>query len=260
MAGALGGVTGHRIWETKLVAQYAIGTRLILEDGRVFRYAKATNIVKNTVYGLKFWAEIADGVPGTLVLVTQAVGSRTIQIDSGKGAAGVAKDEFVGGYAIIHVPLNQQFRGIVGNTLADANGYVVITLDAPLSVSVTSSHYAEIYPNPYASMRTASAGLVGGTPDSYTSVGGMASVITTVANTYLWIQTWGPIWINPHGTCGATVTVDRRGLVFDREGSVSAIDESVSADVAAQYAGFIINRESVANGVGPPLVMLQISP
>ncbi|GAJ09257.1 unnamed protein product, partial [marine sediment metagenome] len=229
---------------------YLVGTRRISPDGRVYRYARATNVIADTKFGLKFWAEIGDGIASTHPLQTQIIDARSIKV----AGAGIAENELVGGYVMIHTGTDyyQHFRGIVGNSLADAQGHVTINLDGPLKVAIKETYEVEVYPNPYASVRVASAGAPGcGAPDEYSSVAGMPNVKTTVENQYLWIQTWGAIWVNPHGTAGLTPTADRRGLVFDREGSISAVDESVSKDATQQYAGFIINRESVANGAGP---------
>lgn len=259
---ALAGQTPQEYNEASATQRHLMGARLAMADGRVFRYAKATNIIGDCRFGLKFWAEIGDGIAYTAPLQIEAIGGTTIYVDA--GAAGVVtKDQLVGGYVIVHTATDydSQFRGIIGNTLADSDGYTTITVDAGWTKDIETGYGVEVYPNPYASVRIASAGGGGGgTPNEYSSVAGIAMLKTTAANRYLWLQTWGPVWINPHGTAGTTVTADRRGLVFDREGSISAIDESVSTDVTQQYAGFIINRESSGNGTGPPLVMLQISP
>lgn len=261
--GLLAGGTEQGIYEQSATQNYLIGTRLTTPDGRSFRYAKATNIISDHTFGLKFWNELADGIAYTAPLQVQAIGDTTILVDSGKGAAGVAVNEFAGGYVIVHTHTDYdgQFRRIISNTVADASGYVTLTVEAGWTKDIEVGYGVEVLQNPYSSVRLCSSGGgAGGTPNEYTSVAGMALVNTLVANVFLWLQTWGPCWINPHGTAAATVTADRRGLVFDREGSISAIDESVSADVCQQYAGFIINRESVGNGTGPPLFMLQICP
>lgn len=258
MAGALGGTTGHRIWEQNLVAQYAVGTRMVLEDGRVFRYAKATNTITDNKHGLKFWNQIGDGITYTAVLVAKSVGDKTVQVDSGKGSGGLAKDALVGGYLMLHTHAAtkyQHFRGILGNTLADSNGYTIITVDMPWNVALTTSHGVEVCLNPYSSVQLRD-GSSGHTGSATSSVAGFPYAVTSVANKYIWIQTWGPIWCNPHGTYCKGGTSDVRQVVFDREGSISEQSQTVAGDIhTEQIAGFIINR-----GAGPPLVMLQISP
>jgi len=254
--GLLGGTTGHRIWEVKTVAQYTPGTRLVLEDGRVFRYAKASNIVTRTQFGVKFWNQIGDGIATTLS-GARAAGDTTITIAA---ASGVAKDELVGGYVTIHTT-STQFRGIAGNTVAAAGANTVITLASPLAATVADGSYAEIYPNPYGNVY-GHYGIGGHPAGACASVAGMPYVVTAVANSYIWIQTWGPIWINPYGDLGSDNDADQREVVFDHEGAIAYEYDAkgYTADSADQHqhAGFLINRQDDAGGA--PLVMLQISP
>ena len=261
MEGLLGGTTGHRVWEAKTVKQYTPGTRLITADGRVFRYAKATSITSSTNFGLKFWDKLVDGIAYTAPLQTQAVDDMTITVDAG-AAAVVAKDELRGGYIIVHTHGDSynQNRFIVSNTLADANGYTTITVDMPWTIAITTSFGVEVLQNPYASVRVKQASHGGG-GDGYSSVAGMPMCKTTIANQYLWLQTWGPIWINPQGASlqDAGLATDERQLVFDYEGSVAVVGDAVNTTVSMQHAGFIIDR-TAAGASGPPLVMLQISP
>jgi len=261
--GLLVGGSQQGLYGQSATPNYIIGTRRISPDGRVYRYVKATNIIAQTHFGLKFYSRIADGIGNTPPLQTQIVGDSTIKIDSGKGAAGVAKDELVGGYVIIHLGSDNynQFRGITGNTLADGDGYVTITLDAPLTAAIKLSHSVEVLQNPYGNVRLMAGPSGGMAGTGFASVAGIPNVKTLVANQYIWIQTWGPIWINPHGDAGSGVDQCERKLVFDAEGSVSVADEVshggiTQTDGDEQVAGFIIDR--VAGG--PPLIMLQISP
>jgi len=257
--GLLGGTTGQRIWETNLVAQYSPGTRLVTEDGRVFRYAKASNIVSVRHFGLKFWRQIGDGI-AAVAGGTSAIGDYTVTLT---GTA--SKDEYMGGYiTIFSTPV--QSRYIVSNTATSGTTFVV-TLAEPLTVAVTSgATYCEALQCPYANVRLTAGPSGGDSGDDYSSVAGIPFTITTVANTYLWIQTWGPIWINPHGSSlqDTGITGGERKLVFDCEGSVCIVDDVAHGPCGAggdeqQLAGFIIDR-SASGTSGPPLVMLQISP
>jgi len=265
--GLLVGGTIQGLYGQSATPNYVIGTRRISPDGRVYRYVKATNIIAQTHFGLKFYSRIADGIGNTPPLQIQSIGDSTIKIDSGKGAAGVALDELVGGYVLIHTGSDnyQQFRGIVGNTVADGSGYVTITLDAPLTAAIKVTHGVEVLQNPYGNVRLTAGPSGGMAGNDFSSVAGMPNIVTAVANRYIWIQTWGPIWINPHGSSlqNAGISGGERKLVFDVEGSI-CIEDDVAHGPGAdsdehQIAGFIIDRS--ASGVsGPPLVMLQISP
>lgn len=252
--GLLGGTTGQRIWEVNVVAQYSVGTRLITEDGRVFRYAKASNVISRTDFGLKFWRQIGDGIAANAG-GSSAIGDTTVVLT---GTA--TKDEYKGGYLVIHSSPIQN-RAILSNTVTSGTTFVV-TLAEPLIAAVTSgSTYCEAMQSPYSDVRLTAGPSGGDAGADHNSVAGIPFVVTTVANTYLWIQTWGPLFINPHGDAGTGVAGGERKLVFDCEGSVCVADESghggcTSTDGDEQVAGFIIDR----GGSGPPFVMLQISP
>lgn len=255
--GASGDPSWNFLYETSTVRspEFYPGDRVTLPDGRKFVYAKATNIVTSHYQGLKFWAELGDGVGYVTADQGQAVGDSSVHIT----AAGITQDQLRGGYVIIHThtAYDDQFRGILGNTATDTDGDITIFVDAPFTVAITTAFGVETYPNPFDSVRSRGAGGPGG--DRYSSVAGMPTVLTTVANQYLWLQTWGPCWVNPQGILGYTVTVDRRGLSFDFEGSITGQDVQTATTSKMQYAGYIINRESSGNGTGPPVMFLQIS-
>ena len=252
---------GAEIYEADTTAKFDMGTRLVTGDGRVLRYAKATATVGSTNYGLKFWHQLADGIAYTAPLQAQVIGDKTIWVDAG-AAAVVAKDELKGGYIIVHTHGEHynQNRLIVGNTLADSDGYTTITVDGPWTIALTTSFGVEVLQNPYSSVRVRQASYGGG-GDGFSSVAGMPMCETTAANQYLWLQTWGPIWINPQGGSlqDADLVTDERQLVFDYEGSVVVVGDAVNTTVSMQHAGFIIDR-TASLASGPPLVMLQISP
>lgn len=250
------------LYQTSLVKdpKWNVGDRVVLPDGRAFRFARCSNIISEIKYGVKFWNRIADGITGATLSQGEVAGATSIKI----GGAGVTLDEYRGGYIIIHVgATNRQFRGIVGNSAVDAAGDIVVYLDAPIVVPVTTATSAELLQCPYGNVRCR-IGEAAGTHD-YTSVAGLPNVLTVAANQYLWIQTWGPIWINPHGASlfGAGLLGGERKVVFDWEGSICIEDDVAHGGGGAtdehQVAGFIIDRQTAAVE-GPPLIMLQISP
>lgn len=238
---------------------YPVGYRREVWDGRVFYYAKATNIISSCKFGVKFYGQIGDGIATTLYQ-NQAVGDRTITI----AAASVSANDFRGGYVMIHADTHQQFRGIISNTATDGSGNITITLDAPLAAIVTTSHYTEVLQNPYGNVRLTAGPSGGMSGNPFTTVAGIPNVITTEPNEFLFLQTWGPIWINPHGSSlqDAGITGGERKLVFDCEGSICIEDDVAHGPCIDgdehQLAGCIIDRN--ASGVsGPPLVLLKVS-
>jgi hypothetical protein len=255
--GLIPGRDEQGLYEVSDTQNYLLGSRRVSPGGQVYRYAKATNIITSCKFGVKFWALSSDGIESTLVQ-KQVKDNLSILI-----AGDFAKDELLGGTLIIHVAggLEQQ-RVISGNTVKSGDN-ITIYLRDPLTADVALGTYVEVYPNPYSNVYCFYLG--GGHPaGAFSSVAGMPNVITAAANRYLWIQTWGPIWINPYDAVGSTPVADTREVVFDHEGAISYESEvkGISATAFAtkhQVAGFIINRQ--ATGVsGPPVIMLQISP
>jgi len=252
------GAVGQQIWETSILQRYTLGTRIMTPDGRVFRYAKASNIISVRHFGLKFWGQIGDGI-AAVAGASSIVGDYTVTLT---GTA--TKNEYAGGYlSMWSTP--HQFRTIVSNTATSGTTFVV-TLGEPLTVAVTvSSTWCEALQSPYANVRLTAGPSGGDSGNDYSSVAGIPFTITAAANTYLWIQTWGPCIINPHGSSlqDAGITGGERKLVFDVEGSVCIEDDAAHGPGADgdehQIAGFIIDR-TAASTSGPPLIMLTICP
>ena len=245
--------------DVSAIQNYEIGSRYVDRGpggSRTFYYGKALNAVLNTMQGLKFYGRINDAV-GYIACSTQSAGDQTVTI-----TGSVTKDQLRGGFIIFHTHGEKAdfSRRIISNTVTNGAGKTTITLDYPLHIATTTSFGTETCPNPYAFLSYRSAAVAGGTAgDAYTSVAGIPMRKTTVANRYLWIQTWGPIWINPQGVLGYTVVADRRDVPFTREGSVIGKDTNDQTTASMQRAGFLLTRET-AGGTGPPLMMLQISP
>lgn len=256
------GIVGHRnapdwgfLYKTSLTKDpnYNVGDRVVTPDGRVFRYAKAGNIITNQLQGVFFYGLLSDGVDYKAAQAA-AIGDTEITIDAGD-SGDYTEDQLRGGQVVIHThgDMNHQVRGITGNTASDTDGNVTLYLDAPLTHTITVSHGVEVLPNPYNDVRKGEYG-------EFCSVAGQPNVATTVANQYLWIQTAGPCWCNPYGTVGSAGVANEREVVYDISGNVCpAADARGSADHASyQTAGFIIERQTT--GIGASFIMLQISP
>jgi len=128
---------------------------------------------------------------------------------------------------------------------------------------VNGATFTEVLHNPYSAVRLTAGPSGGDAGNDYSSVAGMPCTITTTTAQFLWLQTWGPIWINPHGSSlqGAGITGSERKVVFDCEGSITLEDDATHGPCAGgedmQHAGFIIDR-SASGTSGPPLIMLQL--
>lgn len=246
--GLLGGITGHRVWETKTIAQYSIGTRLMTEDGRVFRYAKSGGACY-TGRGCAFYQDVAisGNCSGALVATAR-------QITFAYAVAGTfAKDALKGGYISIFgddpepVDASCPQRRILGNN-ANGVGDLILELDAPVGRVVADAQFCEVYYNPYGDLRLGTRTIE--------SFAGVAAVYVAAADTYFWVQTWGPCWIAPQEA--SFNSGEYRDAYFRYDGTIQAYSEDQGDPYALnkQRAGFIIPPGLTAG----PLLMLQINP
>lgn len=246
------------LYETSLIQNYRFGSHKDTWDGRRFYYAKATNIVASCKFGLKYYGQIGDGFAGTILAINAASGVTVLTIT----AAGVAVNDLRDGCFMAHVT-HQQFRKIVSNTATDSDGRITITLDYATTSSLTTGDWIELLPSGWSNVRLTAGPSGGMSGNDYSSVAGIPNVITTVADTFLWLQTWGEIFVNPHGDSlqDAGIAGGERKVVFDVEGSI-CIEDDVSHGPGAesdehQIAGYIMDR-SAANTSGPPVIMLTV--
>lgn len=221
-------------------SKYNIGDRVVLPDGRVFRYCKAGDAIAATSLAVSFAAAVK--VAYEVFAAAAAVGDTVLTINQ----AGITADELRGGYIVWnHGTSTPLFRGIIGNTASDATGVVKVYIDGALKAAVTTAMSFEILSNPYADV---SQENTSGTR----SFAGMPTT-TAASGAYLWVQTWGPIWAAPQATVAAAAYV--REVYFRHDGSLD-VRATIGTLVSDQRAGFVIDQSDA--GQGPPLVMLQV--
>jgi len=167
----------------------------------------------------------------------------------------IGEDELAGGYCTVFTPAPMQSlnRRIVANTATTGAGGVtvmVVRLDKPLTLDVVVLNFhAECMANPYVDVQTGNFTLA--------SVVGVPTVPATLALPYLWLQTWGPIWINPSVDEG--VGADNRRVVFLGNGGIGAWINADPLRERCQNAGFVLpNLRTGAEGA--PFIFLQITP
>jgi len=128
-------------------------------------------------------------------------------------------------------------------------GEMTLTLDKPLPVAlVADDDHGECMASPYLDVRTG-----GG---STSSIVGVPTMVAKDGE-FLWIQTWGPVWIAPQGE--VSVGNNNRQVVFRHDGSIDEYDATDPYTVKAQHAGFVL-QNAREGGQGAAFIMLQISP
>jgi len=234
------------LYTTSLVQapDIAVGDLRTLPDGREYRYAKSAAACLSC-QGCEFTT--TGLVAYTAFAVSAAVGVQEVTVPAATHAL-QAKDALRGGYVIIWAADGSvQFRGIVGNDATAADVAFKIRLDAGLTNAVVAATSAiELYENPYAALQTAA--------DPTKAVAGVPAAAVAAASTYFWVQTKGPVFVNP----AATVTGNEGvGCMWRHDGSLDAVATAIGGTVpdtdTTQYAGYRIEGSADGNG---PLFML----
>lgn len=248
----------HRLWDfiyrTSLVKDplYNPGDTVRLPDKREFTYARSidtSSAVLSTVEGCGFVGE--GTVAWTSAVDTVAVGSTTVTVPAASHSE-LAVDELRNGYVHIHGSAtdgaDSMNRGILGNDASADGAALKLYLDAATDIEIDSSSAYEVFENPYAA-------VTWGTGDKYT-VAGVPAAYVSASLTYVWVQTRGPVWCNPHAE---VIENEGQGCMWRSDGSLNSLayslgDPTVPDVATTQYAGHRILGDYDGNG---PLFMLQ---
>ena len=238
--------------------KWGVGDRVVTPDGRVFRYAKVGTA--GVLSGFGATARTASNI--SVLAPAQpdgcgAIGDRKVKITiaAGDGIAVdgvVALDELKGGYIVLNNQGSSPMcRCILGNTaVASGGGTTIVTLDGPLTAAVVSgTGYTEILLNPFSFVE-----IFGGTAtNEKQSAFGVPAVTGTVGQ-YLWLQTWGPLFVTPGGGTTPGDSNNDRSVYFVGDGSING-GAHITDENGYQLAGFILDSGATT----PPFIMLQIS-
>lgn len=218
--------------------RYVYGTRYLMWDGRVFKYALSQGELES-YHGCRATEDAALGI--LAAPTAAAIGDRMVQIT----LASRVEDDLVGGYIALYdggdIDTTCQ-RGIIGSTKSDTT--VDVYLDYPLHQPiVASTDSTEVFENPYKAISE--------TTDSYSAWVGVPGV-SCAAALKTWIQTWGPCLVSGGETID-TPSADARTLVW---GSNAALFKTATK-TSGQIAGYILNQGSTS--VAGPIIMLMCS-
>lgn len=233
------GTTELGLYATESTQRHAYGRRAIDWDGSVYRHAKATAAITNTQLAVHVVATAA--VAGIEVLTAAAsIGDTVLKINE----SGVTKDQLAGGYIIIFpAGGSAMVRGILSNTVADSSDNVYVTLSHPIDTALTTSDNHEVYASPFASVSQANT-------SGTLAFLGMPNV-SAASSAFLWIKTWGPIFIAPQSTVGDAYV--KKGY-FRHDGSID-VRGNIGSPVLDQEAGYCLVGSASGDG---PLFMLTV--
>ena len=250
------GSTELGLYTAETTQRHGIGRRLVLDDGRVFRYSKAGGTLNCDLLAQQVTAQ---HMAYATVAKTTVIGAIELVADFGAadGAAAdgvLAADELQNGYVIIFPhSANSMNRRIVSNTaVAAGGGEVTLSLDFPLNIAtVVDVTHVEAICSPYYSVKASTTG------DTARGFVGLPMVPATLAQ-FCWIQTWGPCWVAPQSDVGTGAS--NQQVVARYDGSIQAHDytDTTYSD-KQQHVGFVLSH-ATAGTQGAPFIMLQISP
>lgn len=232
---------------------FTIGSRMQV-DGRTFFYARAGGVLD---CGKGAFNAITQHVSFALVAIA-AQGARTIVVTVGGGdgvlgGGDIGLNELAGGYIVIWpADMSEAMnRRVVGNSAVTGGGAMTVTLDRPLSGALVGTDHAEIMASPYLNVQTTALAF------GFHSVMGVPPIAATLGQ-YLWLQTWGPVWITPGGLGQASIGFLNRRVYFREDGS---IDENPvgTAYADAQLAGYVLCN-APGEGQGAPFIQLMLAP
>ena len=201
---ASGGAVGQSLYSSSATAAHTPGTLAYsVVGGRKFRYVKcgATALV----VGNCIQAPAEKTNHDQLTPSAAAIGAEQITVTL--GATAVTANQYAGGQAVIDTTPGEGYAyTIKGHPAADASATVVLTLETPIIVALTTSSRVTIAPNPYNlviqhPVTTATGVALGG------------AVFIIVANEYGWIQSGGPGAALIAGTPGVGQPVTSVGAV-----------------------------------------------
>jgi hypothetical protein len=161
-----------------------IGTKRTLQDGRVFRYARAGASAALSPAFLGFATQTDADYQYKACPASVAVGAREMTLTIGAASPAIAANFFENGVFIVGAGTGLgEVYPIEGNSAVDASGTsIVVTLKEPLRTALTSAAYFRLVPSPWQTVVESATeeNLPVGTP-----------LVSVTAAYYYWSQTKG---------------------------------------------------------------------
>ena len=237
------------IYSTSLTKDpnHNIGDRVVLPDGREYRYSRATEALDGG-HGCEF--TYTGLVAYTAFAAAAAVGATEITIPAATHAL-LAKDALRGGMVVLFdgsTDRDTTTRGILGNDATAADVAFKVYLDGPIhNAIVAGTEAVEVFQNPWAAIQDGS--------EADMPKAGVPATGVSTALMYFWCQTKGLTWVSVQSTVNNNEGV---GVMWRHDGSLDAVATALGATVpnadGTQYAGYRVAGSQSGNG---PLVMLQ---
>lgn len=237
------------IYSISAEQQDELGARLMLDDGRVFRYAKAGSTALIAGYVQQSAATVGATTEqvNMTVAVAGAVGKASVVLTAVTDA--VTANQFKDGYLTTYAGTATQGGGqtykIKSNGACGAAGNFAVETYDPFVIAISTSAKAAVCKNPYDA-------VIIWAYASFTGIPVGVPLVAVTASYYCWLQTWGicGVWVD--STAGLTVGAD---VLMS-----NAVDGSIEPDDAAKaYARIGMALAAGAASKCVP-IFLQIAP
>lgn len=178
-------VIGQDLLVDSTVQQHRLGSYAETADGRGFRYVLmgGTSAVPGKLYTASAFSQANDSPVGGLAVAAAAIGATQVTITT---STTHTANILAGGYLVTDVTPGQgQIYRIKGNTAVTSAANMVVYLDDPIIVALTTASSVVLTASPYSNVIVSPGGASTGIPV------GIATYVITNAN-YGWLQTHGP--------------------------------------------------------------------
>jgi len=228
-------VVGQDVLATSTTALHNLGTYAETQDGRGFRYVKA---VAATVAGKLYQCTPQDATnyspAGGLAVAAAAIGATSITVTT---SLTVTLNALAGGYVTMAITPGEGYTyRVKSNTAVAGAANMVIVLEDPLVVALTTGSKLVAVANPY------SAVVIMPTSISAAPAGVSVGIIPTAS--FGWVQTHGPVSVlNSGGTAiGLSVTPGgAAGAVKTGATTLNDIGYCLNAGTTAEYQMVFLN-------------------
>jgi len=233
-------------------AEHRLGTKMLLPDGRTFRYCKAAgalaglmraSINSNYAPGCTGHTN-EDGFEGA-PSANVAAGGVSVQFAD---TTARVRDYYKDGYLVSYPSGHYQTNRILSNEPGDG-ATVTVELEEPLKTAITTSTGITAYVSPYGAVKAAMS-----TNQEYEPFI-CVSPLPVTSGYYFWGQTAGPCPITAHGGTWPGQSAHYRDVFFHMDGT---IDPSSVADPTSGYqrAGYLLS--ATVSSYGDLWIMLQL--
>lgn len=212
-------IAAHGLFEESTSQRHKLGEIVTAGDGRRFIYVKAggTALVPGKVQQAP--AEVTNHQ--NLTPAAAAIGATSVTVTLGATAA--TANQYAEGYLAVTVTPGQGYMyKIKSHPAADASATLVVQLEDPIEVALTTSSRCDLVVHPCSAVivnpATASSGPVG------------VAVNNIAAGSYGWLQIGGPCNVLADGAVTVGVNVSASNAV------AGAVEAAVTAQAALGYA------------------------